>query len=487
MKVYSSNFAASKTTLGHVRLLEKNINQVKSIKRKLMKKFTVLAVLAAMVAPALGNDQMPVMNGQLVEKAKKVTDKLRKAGAAGERTQSRMADLGRMMKPGTMKTYGWHRNNWVAEDTYTYSYDPQGNVLVESIKDAEGHYARTMYEYNGNGMITLKETMTSADGVNFVNKRKTELEYDLILPDVITSQSEWMWKAGKDGGYGWQPSGDNYKRVINRDEAGNVTSVVMAELSQGEYSPTKRLTVTYGEDGQATGMVEEVLDYYDKEYYWEEGMKVTDIVWDRTDGQLVDIDEIFGGANRVKTCRMHDLDGVVMDVEVEYADGSDAYVGTITLDLDGMAVHGTISYTPLDNGGAMVSEEISYLGTSVYSSTEELHYEDWDLMTYYCISMSAYGVVIRMGQRGEVEYDADGKPEVYTISEFDTDQETLEEVSDYILRAEYSDYVDVTAGVDNPNASPATEGRCYDLQGRPVSDTDSHGIVIKEGKTVMIR
>lgn len=383
------------------------------------------------------------------------------------------------MKAQTMKTYGWWRDNWTPEDTYSYSYDTAGNIIVELVKDEEGYFSRTVSEYNDNGMVAFKETKTSSDGVNYENNMKTEFEYDHILTDVITKRTEWIWLDDE-----WQLKGNNYKRVINRNEKGNVESVVIEVLYDGEYDPTQRLVITYGENGEAVEMAEEILDYDGKEFFWEEGAKVTDIVWERTDGQLYDIEELFSGNNRVKSCHMIDGDGIAMDLTVDYAEGSDDYSASISMTMDGLTVKGVLEYTAYENGGGRMHLELGFMGMVVMSITEETQNDAWGLTTLQKVEESGYGETYTEGMRGEVEYDAEGKPVVYTISEFYTDEDTGEEVSEYVIRAEYSDYVDVTTAVDSVDAEDAVTGRYYNLQGMPIIAPEKGVIVVKDGKKI---
>lgn len=451
-----------------------------------MRNFTVVMAMAAI---ALGGQAQ--VNGQFIEKVGKVAHRMQPAFVTGaaQAKESRpyigkaVNGLSERMKATTVKTFGWWRDNWEPDDTYTYTYDASGNITTELLKDAEGACSRTVYEYNADGMVTFKETKVSEDGVNFVNNLKTEFEYDPIMTKVITKRSEWMW-MDEDG---WQQVSNNYERRITRNEKGDVESVVIAVLYDGEYDPTQRLTITYGENGEAVEMAEQILDYDGKEFFWEDGAKVTDIVWERTDGQFYDIEDIFGGANRVKSCTMIDADGMAMDVNVEYADGSDDYTATISMTMDGMTVTGTLEYALLENGGERLITEMKYMGMVIISITQEILYDEWGLMTLQRVEESGYGEVYVEGRKGEVEYDSEGKPAVYTISEFYTDEDTGEEVSEYFLRAEYSDYVDVTAGVSSVMDEEGAAEKYFDLNGIRVTSPEKGRIVIKGGKAIVTR
>ena len=152
--------------------------------------------------------------------------------------------------------------------------------------------------------------------------------------------------------------------------------------------------------------------------------------------------------------------------------------------MDGMKVTGTVEYSLLENGGERLHTEVIFMGMVIASVTEEFLYDEWGLMTLQKAEEAGYGEYYAEGMRGVVEYDAEGKPSIYTVSEFYTDEDTGEEVSEYVIRAEYSDYVDVTAGVGNVNMDAAAPVRYYNLQGMPVSAPEKGQIVICNGKKV---
>ncbi|MDE5846039.1 MAG: hypothetical protein K2H71_01665, partial [Muribaculaceae bacterium] len=239
--------------------------------------FLMTGIALAMTIPATAETMSPL---KMMADAKahvftKETGVKDNNGQAARRQQSkgngqkgaalmRMSEMAKRMKPGTTKTFAWDRGSWMPEDVYTYTYDTSGNVTLEDVLDAEGDYSRTVSEYNENGMVTLRDVMTSNDGVNFSGYKKSTFEYDPILTNVITQRTESVFLNGE-----WRPETNNYKRIITRDENGNITHVVIAVLFLGEYDPTQRLTVTYGEDGKADTITEEILGYDGREYYWE--------------------------------------------------------------------------------------------------------------------------------------------------------------------------------------------------------------------------
>lgn len=408
------------------------------------------------------------------------SEKIRYIGQMSDKREAmkvmKASEMAGKLKWGMTKTYGWNGRRWVADDTYTYTYDKDGNVTVEDCKDAEGDYTKTVYEYNDHGMVTKKETRVSSDGVNYSDYSRTETEYDPVLTRVITKNSGWMWLDGD-----WRQVTNNYERRITRDDDGNITSVVIAVLFNGFYDPTQRLDIIYGEDGKAVEMSEQLLafDYSTYEYYWEQGTKITDIVWDRTDGQIYDIEDLFIGNNRLKSGLYEDSNGL-MEVTVEYADDSEAYTATMSVaDSEDVEI-ATTQYTPLENDGYILEMNSWYMDSLVESIRNEVRFDDWGLTTLDGNTVeNAEGSYSDMTV-GEVEYDTEGKPVTYTVSQHYS-EDSGEEETDYLIRAEYSDYVDVSAAVSSV-CIPEESAKCYYLNGLPVVAPEKGRIVVKDGK-----
>ncbi len=395
----------------------------------------------------------------------------------------KMSEMAAKFKPTVTKTYGWTGKKWVLDESITYTYDPSGLPMSEMSVDAEGDYSNTVYVYNENGKVTFKESKVSSNGVDFENYKKTEFDYDPVLTNVITRRTEWLWMDfGK--GPDWQLVGNNYKRTITRDEAGNVTSVVISVLFGDYYDPTQRLDITYGDDGKATKISEQLLNYDGREYFWEQGMLITDIQWENTDGQIYDPEDLFLGNNRIKSAHYEDVDDMSFDVNVEYASDNDGY--TVTMngamgddEMGSFEVGGTVVYTPLENDGYLMEGTTTFMGFVMYHSREELRYDDWGHMTLQYYEEEEDGEIFYEKTIGEVEYDAEGRPASYTVSEEYMDPNSGEVMLENAFRAEYADYVDVTTGVGNPVAADG-DVRYFNLQGLEVKAPAKGEILIKK-------
>lgn len=451
-----------------------------------MKNSTLIGVgLALMAALPVGAETMsPLKVFKKACEAQKSASHAKKAPAASRvgKEYMKVSEMASKFKPTVTKTYGWTGKKWVLDENITYNYDASGLPVSEVSVDASGDQTNTTYVYDANGKVTFKESTVSSNGADFKNYKKTEFEYDPILTDLITRRTEWLWMdLGK--GYDWQLVGNNYRRTIVRNEEGNITSVVVAVLFQDIYDPTQRLDITYGEDGKATTISEKLLNYDGKEYFWEQGMLITDITWEKTDGQIYDPEALFLGNNRIKTAHYEDEDDMSFDVSVEYAADSDAYTVTMvgvmededygSFEIGGMAV-----YTPLENDGYTVVTTTTFTGEEIFNSKAEVRYDDWGHLTLEYYEENEDGDMYFEKTVGEVEYDGEGYPSSYTVSEEYVDYNSGAIVAENAFRAEYFDYVDVTVGVD---VTVEGEGpvRYFNFQGLEVKEPVKGMILIK--------
>ena len=192
------------------------------------------------------------------------------------------------------------------------------------------------------------------------------------------------------------------------------------------------------------------------------------------------MDNIFAGSNRIKSGQMEDSDGLIFDLKVDYAAGG-AYTMSMTTNLNGMSMITTSEVTPLENDGYIVVTKAMFLGQVLLSMTQEARTDEWGLLILEQLSQEGMEGNYMEGTKGIVEYDAEGKPVTYTVISFNEDSESGESETEYVLRAEFSDYVDVTAGVSGVETE-AVSPRYYNLQGMPVTAPQKGTIVICNGK-----
>lgn len=411
---------------------------------------------------------------------------------ADRKLMARAADAGAVWRAGTQKAYGWNGEGWELVETYDITYDELGQKKVQTVTDIEGYVNRETYTWNENGQLAtrLTEVDETGEGV-FVNSSRLSRQYDTRLTSFVTFNDQQIYNDGE-----WVPS-NSYKQTITRDEAGNITLMERAVYFQGIYDPTYRLSITYGEDGKASAIVETELtyDYFADKYEWIESTRFTDIEWIETDGQITgieDLEDLFLGTNKIKSAKVRvDGEEITTDMNVEYT--SDGFTATFTTNNDGLDFVSTATYTKLDFSGestnkgwvlennfeALYNDEVMEkevtIETYIYTAEdliilEKVEYGDGEFM------------MIDSMLEGEVEYDeAHGYPLSWTLREYDWETEEMTES----FRAEYSDYVNTTTGVENIVTTADAAPVYYNLQGQRV-DNPSKGIYIVNGKKIYL-
>lgn len=451
----------------------------------LMKNFTFILTAAALIMSAEASASVSNNFGRCAHSKRHAvkTTPARKTASDVKQMIAKAESTSNPWRATTEKVFGWDGEEWQLDETYTIEYDAQGRKASEIMVDYEGYYTRTSYKYDANGMITEQLVEVSEDGETYENSSMTVRTYDPIVTNVITTNRGYSWDGDQ-----WLLIGNNYNRNITRNADGNVTLVEIAVWYDGKYDPTIRTEITYGADGKATTITEEMLNYHGGDFYWEETITMSNIVWDRTDGQIIDTEGLGTGANRILSCDESDVEAIF---HVEFTYDGDNFVATSTGEIDGETVEGRISYEVLDDFGSHIQSS-SYVYTSEefgsYGESETIT-ERYDafghLLESKCVIEYDGFEEVAEDVRGEVTYDSTyGYPLTYTVSQAFLDEETGEYILEKMMRLEYSDYENVfsaTAAIESTDAA----AEYYTLQGVRVSRPAAGGLyIVKAGDKV---
>ncbi|MDE6497564.1 MAG: hypothetical protein K2L21_02765 [Muribaculaceae bacterium] len=441
-----------------------------------MRNFTLIALCVALAVPvsqaARTEHSLAKKHIEAVKKAKAEKSKKLKALAA---------EAAAKWCSQTQKAYGWNGEDWELEETYTKEYNQEGLTIVNQVEDYDGYINREENTWNENGMLATRFT-TVAESADepFKNYSKLSRTYDEKVPSFIVSNQQYIWN-GED----WSES-NFYSQNVTRDDAGNVISMERAVFYQGALDPTYRLTVTYGADGKATTIKDCSLDYdYDSgEYVWVDGSLISDIEWENTDGQILSVENLFTGANRIKSAVITNVEfDEVQNYTAEYAtDGSYTLTMTMHDDYWDEDVKSVLYYTPLDENGSYKTVVVN------------TYYEDGDTEPYMSETTTetgkydAYGLILLEEMTygdgtyeevedltvGTVEYDTEnGYPLTWTVQVYDPDEDEMYNQ----LRAEYSDYIN--AGVADAIVDADAPVEYFNLQGMRINEPAAGQVVIR--------
>lgn len=413
------------------------------------------------------------------------------------------AETTSLWRPAHEKEYLYEEGEWVDYGDYSYKYNQEGYILETLYDDGETKDLLSNV-LNENNLVTDQVEQIAEDGVNFVNYLRKTAEYDSKLTDLITNKVTYMWY---NDAWDMNQGTYSYKRTITRNDAGNVTSVVISSYYDGAYEDLQRQTITYDEaTGKATTYKLETLNY---ENTWETSPYLKNIEWDKTNGQLgKEYSEWLSGDNRLKKADMVIEYGgneyTYATLSVDYQDN-----GGYTLIVDGTAMaslgstaayqkdvmtytdeNGSFEYTTTyyedDNGDkSFTDDEIAEESKVIYK------FDSHGNQTFYATyaqDEETGKLVLDDASKYEYEYDeTTGARKTETHYELaDATTETYEP----FMKLVADEFVDVTSSISNAAVSSnASASAVYNLQGVKVGTSTKNlpaglYIVKKDGKTI---
>lgn len=342
-------------------------------------------------------------------------------------------------------------------DAY-YVYNSDGMPVETTTIDVDGVKQRTLTTY-ANGRAT-RELTEQLKGGEWTPVKLRERTYD-DKTGIITSNVETHYYEGKES------PGNCYRRVIRRNPAGAVYEVTISVLFQGRYDPTQKIII------KPNSISLNELDYATDS--WRTTLEYTDIVWERTDGQIVSIDDLFTGANRLASAHFVNPNGnkpyYDYDITATYGEGNDfdCKLAGLYQGLDDAEVIRKYRETIEPDGSATYVMTTSY---DVVDSAEpaelyceELQVDSWGLETLYRESSWLEGEepVVDVERTTDITYDSEiGYPL----------QAVAREDGQSITKVDFSDYVDCSQLDSLRETKAAESGTIYfNLMGRRVPDS----------------
>lgn len=445
-----------------------------------MRKIYIIGIAALAAGSIMAAPSLP----SFVSKAKKAYKTEQKRSFKKEKGW-RAEAVDPLWRPATQYVSEWNpeTENWEEASKYITTYDNAGRILSDEIVSIlEGGSTLTTYVYDENGMPLSKLVQISEDGTDFANYTNTVRVYDPVVHSCIISNTESIWMNDA-----WQEAGNCYRRDITRNADGNVTEVVIRTLYEGNYEASQKMTVEYGPDGKATGILTSVLTYNDNgELEWQPEMEYKDIVWHHTNGQIISADDTTTPENGIASCTVFDTDGE-NHVTVEYPDDKGSFISKLVYDMGELEVNMKVldEYGSYDYSQTEVYREEGEPDYS-YTSVERYRMNEYGLETeVYAGEAEGDGELMTMAwMKGEIEADPEyGYPVLFTVTEYNPD----EDVFNNMMQIRFADYKDVSGieAVDTDNSAAPVE--YYNLQGMRMHEEPASGIYIRRQGTQTVK
>lgn len=412
------------------------------------------------------------------EKARKMAAKINAKNAASQ-------DIWRA---GLITNYFWDDEEWFEAFSFQCSYYPSG--LLREEYSEEGF--KNAYEYDEEGRLS-KLTVYNTYGEQEEVESISSFEYDTVVKDFLIFSSEDYVFLNWSYGYG---------KEITRNELGNVTMVRGYGVNNGEKQyQGDCLIIEYGEDQKAI----KITDQYSYQH-WETGEEITEvnsildnIVWESTDGQILDINlgdplsPAFTGVNKIASCNCIDSEFPSEALlHIDYTDNGYNCVIELTT---GEKIS-EIIYTSLDDNGSYKY----YMSAVDYDEEDgEFYIDSTNEMTYTYV-VDKFGLILEESEiisehseeygddeysdemRGEVTYDeVYGYPLEYVASSKSDDDE------DFVLREKvvYSNYINLNDPSGIQNIIDSTEEvQFFNLNGVRVTNPTNGIFIRRQGDKV---
>lgn len=324
---------------------------------------------------------------------------------------------------------------------------------------------------------------------------KQEYTYDTVVKNLLVCTLTYFYQESGE----WKLlSGE--KTEITRNADGNITKIVdmwYSDYDNQGWVSSSMVEIGYGTDNKANSIKQTYLGDGEPEVEaW-----FTDVVWERTDGKIVDFDteesSFFMGENRLKSAKGLEqytypyAGDVFVNVVYKANDGGYKVISTINnedyywADYTVLDQYGSyneleyeVDYDTMDDG-TVVRDEPLLDETTVQYDASGLKLLELNLS--YIDADKANGIDWSSEYKGTVTYDSTyGYPLEYIQTSKYTDSELLNN-----SRTVYADYYDViAAGVDNIETSDNAPVEYYNLQGVRVTNPANGIFIRRQGATV---
>ncbi len=385
---------------------------------------------------------------------------------------------------------------WTKDSENRYTYDKQGNILT-LVTDNGTTLTKVESTYDEKGQLLTETTYRTDEGSDVYKPRmKKEYAYD---PEVFDLATSFQFSTISDGQWTLFP-GSCYKRLVERNADGNITSVTKVVLGyDGAYAGQSKTVFTFKEgEKQPSGYEYLVANNGVLSTY----SKYTDMVWDEFTPPLANAYSLswFMDGNFLKSATVEDNTyGNISLTAAKDGNGGfevwNVYAGMtsqkqklkyVKVDDNGSFRYYNLIYYNADGGEA--TEDNLYSGT-----TMQVDYDAWGNEKVYeeCQVNQVGGLdnpTVLDGVKNEFTY---GGPHGEVTETVTYNYNANTQAYELATKVVSDDFVDVAAGirgVSDGNVAKGTAKGVYNLQGMKVGDNLDQlpkGVYVVNGKKVL--
>lgn len=392
----------------------------------------------------------------------------------------------RIYEPNSLGT------SWRLISSSNLTYNSLGQVVTETA----GQDVRYTYTYDAAGRWISKLTETLDPSSEVWTRTNLKLrEYDERTGLQTLNRDIQYLSTGE------EQDGNTWSRTITRDDAGNVTEVELAVLFEGVLDPTQRLEIVYGAEGTATEILVHDQLYNGRQFYWQTSNHYTDIRWAATDGQIVSLDNLFGGENRIASAHFENQNNGKpyddYDIAAQYSADGEEYTVNFRGRYQGIPDAGVerVKSVSTDEAGTTETRFVTTYFTLDSLGNREYPEEYTDLIavdaqgnelyeqsTYTGPDEAGNEVVDQLQAKTEYALTYDRKCGALTrmiISELTLDVNDVAQMQN-VMRVDFLNFLDCSTLDSIKDIVAEKDGDVlYDLAGRPVAHPRRGQVYIK--------
>lgn len=417
-----------------------------------------------------------------------------KAFMPAPKAKKEAKELRLMSKPQHETVYALDENGeWTKDYENRYTYDEHGNILT-IVTDNGTTLTKVESTYDEKGQLLTETTYRTDEGSSEYKPRmKKEYTYDPEIFDLATS---FEFSTISNGQWTLFP-GSCYKRMVERNADGNITSITKQVLGyDGEYSDQSKIVFTFKDGEKQPSAYEYLIAGTDGLTTYT---KYTDMTWSRFTPPLANAYSLswFMDGNFLESATVSDE--TYGDIKLTATSDENGNFEVTNVYADMPSQKQKLKYEKTDKNGSFMYYNLIYYNTDGQEATEDDLYSgttmqvDYDVWgnekVYEECQITPYGGLeapqVADGVRNTFVYGGPHGEVTEAVTENFNANDGVYETTAKVVS---DDFIDVMVGINNvKNDKPAAKG-VYNMQGMKLSEGAGNlpkGVYIINGKKVL--